>query len=116
MSQPTEKLLKTLRPVVHALSFPAAADAFAFFVWPYRLLSTVRTLSGVAECLPMKSYLAYSFRVCVNNQVDPFSALIKNRYAKQQVADCLRRAELEDLSIVPGCGWIASGRKPAVLA
>lgn len=103
-------------PIVHALSFPAAAAAFIFFVWPYRLLSKFDALKPVAERLPMKQYAAYTFRVCVNDQFDRFSAPIENRYTKQQVRDWLTRAKLEDVSVLPGYGWVGSGRKPAVPA
>ena len=103
-------------PIIHALSFPAAAAAFVGFVWPYRLLSKFSRLKAVAERLPMKQYAAYSFRVCVNDQFDRFSAPIENRYTRQEVADWLNRARLEDVSVLPGFGWVGSGRKPAVPA
>ncbi|MGQ0761895.1 MAG: methyltransferase domain-containing protein [Acidobacteriota bacterium] len=103
-------------PIVHALSLPAATAAFVFFVWPYRLLSKVSALRRVAERLPMKQYAAYSFRVCVNDQFDRFSAPIENRYTKQEVADWLKRARLEEISVLPGFGWVGSARKPTVHA
>ena len=103
-------------PILHALSFPAAAAAFVAFVWPYRFLSKFSGLKGFAERLPMKQYAAYSFRVCVNDQFDRFSAPIENRYTRQEVADWLNRARLEDVSVLPGYGWVGSGRKPAVAA
>ena len=64
----------------------------------------------------MKQYAAYSFRVCVNDQFDPFSAPIENRDTRQEVADWLNRARVEDVRVLPGFGWVGSGRKPAVPA
>lgn len=98
--------------VVHAFSFPAAMLAFLLFVWPYKFLRRLPRLSRFAERLPMKQYANFPFRVCVNDQFDRFSAPIENRYSKQQVTDWLRRANLNQLTISPFYGWVASGTKP----
>jgi hypothetical protein len=97
-------------PVVHALSYPAAAAAFAGFVWPYRLLRGAG-LDGIAEQLPMKQYLQYPFSVCVNDQFDRFSAPIENRYTRAEVRGWLERAGLEEIVVRPNTGWCATGRK-----
>lgn len=97
--------------VVHALSYPLAAGAFACFVWPYQLLRKVPQLRGVAEKLPMKQYANFPFRVCVNDQLDRFSAPIENRYTRADVEKWLSRAGLESPIVGENFGWIGTGRK-----
>jgi 2-polyprenyl-3-methyl-5-hydroxy-6-metoxy-1,4-benzoquinol methylase len=99
--------------MVYALAFPAAVAAFAFFVWPYRLLKTIPGLKSLAEKTPMRHYAAFPFRVCVNDQLDRFSAPIENRYTAADVAGWLSRAKLEQTKISPAYGWVGTGRKPA---
>ena len=98
---------------VYALAFPAAVAAFCLFVWPYRLLRNIPGLRSLAEEIPMKQYANFPFRVCVNDQLDRFSAPIENRYTKQQVADWLHRAKLESTKVAAAYGWVGTGRKPA---
>ncbi len=97
---------------VYALAFPAAVAAFGVFVWPYRIAKNVPGLKSFAEKIPMKQYARFPFRVCVNDQLDRFSAPIENRYTKQQVADWLSRAKLESTRVGAAYGWVGTGRKP----
>jgi SAM-dependent methyltransferase/uncharacterized protein YbaR (Trm112 family) len=97
--------------VVHALSYPAAVAAFAFFVWPYRALKRIPRLEHLAERIPMKQYASFPFRVCVNDQLDRLSAPIEKRYTRQEVADWFDRAGLECLSVNANYGWVGTGRK-----
>jgi ubiquinone/menaquinone biosynthesis C-methylase UbiE len=96
--------------VLHGLSYPAAAAAFAGFVWPYQILRAAG-LSSVAERLPMKQYAQYPFRVCVNDQFDRFSAPIEYRYTREEARGWFERAELEEITIRPNFGWCVTGRK-----
>jgi SAM-dependent methyltransferase/uncharacterized protein YbaR (Trm112 family) len=96
---------------VHALAYPTAAVAFLCFVWPYRMLRRLPLLNRVAEEIPMKQYASLPFRVCVNDQLDRFSAPIENRYTRADVHDWLARASLEAVSIGENFGWVATGRK-----
>jgi SAM-dependent methyltransferase/uncharacterized protein YbaR (Trm112 family) len=96
---------------VYALAFPAAVAAFGLFVWPYRLLKNIPGLRALAEKFPMKQYSNFPFRVCVNDQLDRFSAPIENRYTKQQVADWLNRARLKNTKVNAAYGWVGTGRK-----
>jgi len=98
---------------VYGLAFPAALAAFTFFVWPYRLLKGIPGLRGLAEKLPMKQYAAFPFRVCVNDQLDRFSAPIENRYTRKEVEEWLRRGNLQDSQVAASYGWVATGRKPS---
>jgi ubiquinone/menaquinone biosynthesis C-methylase UbiE/uncharacterized protein YbaR (Trm112 family) len=98
--------------VVHALAYPAAAAAYTSFVWPYQVLRRLPGLSSLAEKLPMKQYASFPFRVCVNDQLDRFSAPIENRYTREDVAGWLKRAGLEDIKVNAAYGWVATGRKP----
>lgn len=97
--------------VVYALSYPAACAAYGFFVWPYQVLSRIPSLAPVAERIPMKQYAHYPFRVCVNDQLDRFSAPIENRYTKQEVEAWLERAGLEETGVRANYGWCAWGRR-----
>jgi 2-polyprenyl-3-methyl-5-hydroxy-6-metoxy-1,4-benzoquinol methylase/uncharacterized protein YbaR (Trm112 family) len=97
--------------LLYGLSFPAAAVAFAGFVWPYQLLLAAG-LKDVAERMPMKQYAKYPFRVCVNDQFDRLSTPIEFRYTRDEVEGWLRRAGLEETVVRPNYGWCATGRKP----
>jgi 2-polyprenyl-3-methyl-5-hydroxy-6-metoxy-1,4-benzoquinol methylase len=99
--------------ITYVLAYPAALAAFALFVWPYRLLKKVPGLKAMAEEIPMKQYANFPFRVCVNDQLDRFSAPIENRYTRKEVEDWLRRGNLEDTQVSPSYGWVATGRKPS---
>jgi SAM-dependent methyltransferase/uncharacterized protein YbaR (Trm112 family) len=96
---------------VYALAFPAAVAAFGLFVWPHRLLKKIPGLRSLAEKIPMKQYANFPFRVCVNDQLDRFSAPIENRYTKQEVADWLDRARLKSTKVNAAYGWVGTGRK-----
>lgn len=96
---------------VYALAFPSAVMAFLFFVWPYRILRRLPVLNRVAEEIPMKQYANLPFRVCVNDQLDRFSAPIENRYTRADVQSWLTRASLEAPSVGENFGWIATGKK-----
>ncbi len=98
--------------LVYALAFPAAVASYGFFVWPYRILKRIPVLANFAEKFPMKQYASFPFRVCVNDQLDRFSAPIENRYTRQEVTDWLNRAGLEAIDTQPAFGWVGSGRKP----
>lgn len=100
--------------VVHALSYPAAAAAYAFFVMPYRLLRRIKVFKTFAEKIPMKQYASFPFRVCVNDQLDRFSAPIENRYTRGEVSAWLNRAGLEKPMVSASYGWVGTGRKSEV--
>jgi SAM-dependent methyltransferase/uncharacterized protein YbaR (Trm112 family) len=96
---------------VYVLAYPTAAIAFTFFVWPYRILKRVPLFNRVAEEIPLKQYANLPFRVCVNDQLDRFSAPIENRYTRADVQNWLARASLEAASVAENFGWIGTGRK-----
>ncbi len=96
---------------VYALAYPSALIAFLLFVWPYRLLRMFSPLRPLAEQLPMKQYANLPFRVCVNDQLDRFSAPIENRYTRTEVHDLLSKASLESIKVAPNYGWVATGKK-----
>jgi SAM-dependent methyltransferase/uncharacterized protein YbaR (Trm112 family) len=97
---------------VYALAYPSAFAAFIFFVWPYRVMKLIPGLRSFAENMPMKQYAALPFRVCVNDQLDRFSAPIENRYTKTEVEAWLREAGLKKLQVIPNFGWLGTGQKP----
>jgi SAM-dependent methyltransferase len=96
---------------IYALAYPMAMAGFTFFVWPYRVLRRFSLFNRVAEDIPLKQYADLPFKVCVNDQLDRFSAPIENRYTRQDVQNWLARASLEAPSVGENFGWIATGRK-----
>ena len=99
--------------VLHPLCYPIAAALFAVFVLPYRLLRNRPRWSRLAEALPLKTYADYPFAVCVNDQFDRFSAPFERRFTEQEVRTMFESAGLEDVTVLPNSGWVASGRRPA---
>jgi len=100
--------------ITNTLAYPAAMCAYISFVWLYQILKRIPGLTRFAENLPMKQYANFPFRVCVNDQLDRFSAPIENRYTRQEVLDWLTRARLEAVEINAAYGWVATGRKATV--
>ena len=97
---------------VHAFAYPSAVAAFLFFVWPYQIMRRVPALRSVAANMPMKQYAVLPFRVCVNDQLDRFSAPIENRYTKTEVEAWLSSAGLKKFQVIPNFGWLGTGQKP----
>lgn len=97
---------------VHAFAYPSAVAAFLFFVWPYRIMKRVPALRSVAANMPMKQYAVLPFRVCVNDQLDRFSAPIENRYTKTEVEAWLSSAGLKKSQVIANFGWLGTGQKP----
>jgi SAM-dependent methyltransferase/uncharacterized protein YbaR (Trm112 family) len=97
---------------VHAFAYPSAVAAFLFFVWPYRIMQRVPALRSVAANMPMKQYAVLPFRVCVNDQLDRFSAPIENRYTKTEVEAWLSSAGLKKSQVIANFGWLGTGQKP----
>ncbi len=97
--------------VVHLLAYPTAMMAHVFLIWPYRILRRLPGLNRIAEDLPMKQYATLPFRVCVNDQLDRFSAPIENRYTRADVQNWLARASLEAPRVGENFGWVATGKK-----
>jgi len=75
-----------------------------------RMMKQVAPLKGLAEDLPMQ-YAGFSFRVCVNDQLDRFSAPIENRYTRADMGDWLKRAGLNASQVRVNFGWVGTGRK-----
>lgn len=100
--------------VLYPLSYVAAFFVWTCFVWPYRVLNRVPSLSTVAERLPLRQYSRYPFRTCVNDQFDRLSAPLERRYTRVEVEDFLKSAGLEEINVFPNFGWVASGRKPVI--
>ncbi len=96
---------------VHLLAYPIAAMVYASLVWPYRIMRRIPALKRIAEDIPMKQYANLPFRVCVNDQLDRFSAPIENRYTRADVQNWLARASLEAASVGENFGWVATGKK-----
>ena len=97
---------------VHAFAYPSAAAAFLFFVWPYRIMQRLPPLRSYAANIPMKQYAVLPFRVCVNDQLDRFSAPIENRYTKNEVESWLSSAGLKKSQVIANFGWLGTGQKP----
>jgi SAM-dependent methyltransferase len=100
-------------PLLQKLSWLIAAGFQVAFVLPSRALERFSATRALADRVPLGHYRKYSFRVLYTDQFDRFSAPIENRYSRAEVAAWLERAGLEDVVILGGAGWRASGRRAA---
>ncbi|MGB7925655.1 MAG: methyltransferase domain-containing protein [Pyrinomonadaceae bacterium] len=98
-------------PLLQKFSWLVAAGFHVAFVLPARALERVPATRSLADRVPLGHYRKYSFRVLYTDQFDRFSAPIENRYGRAEVAGWLERARLEDVVILGGAGWRASGRR-----
>ncbi|HKC62105.1 MAG TPA: hypothetical protein VKB86_00640, partial [Pyrinomonadaceae bacterium] len=98
------------------LSWLIAAGFQAMFVLPARALAHFERTRSLADRVPLGHYRKYSFRVLYTDQFDRFSAPIENRYSRAEVAGWFERAGLEDVIILGGAGWRASGKRTSRVA
>jgi SAM-dependent methyltransferase/uncharacterized protein YbaR (Trm112 family) len=98
-------------PLLQKLSWLIAAGFNVAFVLPSRALELIPATRSLADRVPLGHYRKYSFRVLYTDQFDRFSAPLENRYSRAEVAGWLERAGLEDVVILSGAGWRASGRR-----
>jgi SAM-dependent methyltransferase len=103
---------KLPHPVVHALSYPAAAAAYAGAVLPTRLLRRFDATKQLAAGFPLQAYADYPFGVCVNDQFDRFSAPIEHRYEAADVRRWFHEAGLERVQVLANNGWVGTGQRP----
>jgi SAM-dependent methyltransferase/uncharacterized protein YbaR (Trm112 family) len=95
------------------LSWLIAAGFQVAFVLPSRALARFSLTRTLADRVPLGHYRKYSFRVLYTDQFDRFSAPIENRYSRAEVASWFERARMEDVVILGGAGWRASGKSSA---
>ena len=98
------------------LSWLIAAGFQVAFVLPARALARFSPTRRLADRVPLGHYRKYSFRVLYTDQFDRFSAPIENRYSRAEVAGWFERAGMEDVVILGGAGWRASGKYLAQVA
>lgn len=96
--------------VLKKLSWLIAAGFQVAFVLPARALASFKPTESLADRVPLGHYRKYSFRVLYTDQFDRFSAPIENRYGRAEVAGWFERAGMEDVVILGGAGWRASGK------
>jgi SAM-dependent methyltransferase/uncharacterized protein YbaR (Trm112 family) len=95
------------------LSWLIAVGFEVAFVLPSRALARFKLTRSLADRVPLGHYRKYSFRVLYTDQFDRFSAPLENRYSRAEVAGWLERAGFEDVVILGGAGWRASGKLAA---
>jgi SAM-dependent methyltransferase len=93
------------------LSWLIAAGFQVAFVYPSRALARFKPTRSLADRVPLGHYRKYSFRVLYTDQFDRFSAPIENRYGRAEVMGWFERAGMDDVVILGGAGWRASGRR-----
>jgi len=98
------------------LSWLIAAGFQVAFVLPSRALARFNLTRSLADRVPLGHYRKYSFRVLYTDQFDRFSAPLENRYGRAEVAGWLERAGLEEIVILGGAGWRASGKRASLVA
>jgi SAM-dependent methyltransferase len=97
-------------PLLQKLSWLVAVGFEVAFVLPSRALEKIPATRKLADRVPLGHYRKYSFRVLYTDQFDRFSTPIENRYGRAEIAAWLERAGLEEVVILGGAGWRASGR------
>lgn len=97
--------------MLQKFSWMIAAAFQVAFVWPSRALEKFPPTRPLADRVPLGHYRKYSFRVLYTDQFDRFSAPLENRYSRAEVADWFARAGMQDVIILGGQGWRASGRR-----
>jgi SAM-dependent methyltransferase/uncharacterized protein YbaR (Trm112 family) len=97
--------------VLKKMSWVIAAGFQLAFVLPSRALEKIPATRKLADRVPLGHYRKYSFRVLYTDQFDRFSAPIENRYSRAEVAGWFERAGLDDVVILGGAGWRASGHR-----
>jgi len=114
----TVRRLTTRLPhsLLKKLSWLIAAGFEVAFVLPARALAHFKRTRSLADRVPLGHYRKYSFRVLYTDQFDRFSAPIENRYSRSDVAGWFERAGLEDVVILGGAGWRASGKRTSRVA
>jgi SAM-dependent methyltransferase len=98
------------------LSWLIAVGLQLGLVLPARALESFEATRRWADRVPLGHYRKYSFRVLYTDQFDRFSAPIENRYSRAEVAGWFERAGMEDVAILGGAGWRASGKQAAQVA
>jgi SAM-dependent methyltransferase/uncharacterized protein YbaR (Trm112 family) len=93
------------------LSWMIAAGFQVALVLPSRALDRFERTRPLADRVPLGHYRKYSFRVLYTDQFDRLSAPIENRYGRAEVLGWFERAGLEDVVILGGAGWRASGKR-----
>jgi SAM-dependent methyltransferase len=101
-------------PIVHAVSWVVAALGSVLFLWPRRLLRRWAWGQRRTRNLPLVHYADVPFRMVVSEEFDRLVAPIEGRFSKQDVEAWLRYVDFEVVAILPGLGWRAIGRRPAV--
>lgn len=96
------------------LSWLIAAGFQVALVLPSRALAHFERTRSLADRVPLGHYRKYSFRVLYTDQFDRFSAPLENRYSRAEVAGWFERAGLDDVVVLGGAGWRASGRRTAL--
>jgi SAM-dependent methyltransferase len=101
-------------PGVHAVSWLVAAVATVSFLWPRRLLGRWGWGDRLTRRLPLVHYSDVPFRMVVSEQFDRLVAPIEGRFSREEVEGWLRDVGFDVVAILPGLGWRAIGRRPAV--
>jgi SAM-dependent methyltransferase/uncharacterized protein YbaR (Trm112 family) len=104
---------KMPHPLLKKLSWLIAAGLYVSLVVPAKILDKFDATRDLANRIPLGHYHRYPFRVVYTDQFDRFSAPIENRYGRAEVFEWLKDANLEEIVILGGAGWRASGRKAA---
>jgi SAM-dependent methyltransferase len=99
---------------VHAVAWVISAVATPLFLWPHRLLRRSDVGKHWTSGLPLVHYSDVPFRMLVSEQFDRLVAPIEGRLRREEVEALLDDVGFEIVSILPGLGWRAIGRKPAI--
>jgi len=104
--------------VLYALCAGIAAGLRVFSHYPYRALSRIPVLAGVAERLPIHDHARYPFKVVVADAFDRLSVPLVRYYTADDLRGWIAAAGLVDGKVVRRYrnneSWRVIGRVPAV--
>lgn len=101
-------------PAVHVISGLVAGVATVLFLWPRRMLRRWSRGDRLTRHLPLVHYTDVPFRMVVSEQFDRLVAPIEGRFSRRDLEGWLREVGFEIVAILPGLGWRAIGKRPAI--
>ena len=108
------KVTDLVRRLISSLPFPVRyvlSQVIALCVyWP---LARTAKYFPVSDSWPLKAYAERSFYVMRTDALDRFGTKLEQRFTKQQIAEMLKSAGLEDTQFSGLVPWVCKATKPS---